>query len=170
MDISTIDISMKKNPPDVRLLEAFGRLRRTLNLYYTQAVKPLGLGVKQSAFLRLLAKEGKASLAELSRATLTDPAATTRAVNLLRKRGLVRQAEHPTDKRRWELALTPQGESQAERVQKAYGEVARRVSEALTPSERNAFGAILLKLIGAFSPQGRPKKEPSANGQPGRTP
>jgi DNA-binding MarR family transcriptional regulator len=153
MDISIIDISMRQKTPDVQLLESFGRLRRALNLYYTQTVKPLGIGVKQAALIRLLAKEGTASLAELSRWTLTDPAATTRAVNVLLQRRLVRREEHPVDKRRWEMALTPRGKKQAGKVQDAYREVARRVAITLTPAERQEFHQILLKLTGVFEPE-----------------
>ena len=166
MDISTIDISMKLPNADLPLLEAFGRLRRTLNLYFTQAVRPLGVGAKQAALIRLLARQKTASLAELSRYTLTDPAATTRAVNLLLKRGWVRQAEHPTDKRRWQMALTPQGEKQAAQVEKAYEEIAEKVSGSLTVAERKAFAKTLLKLDSVFSTDGsggKPSKPSDVN-------
>lgn len=142
---------MKTNSPDIQLLETFGRLRRALNLHYTQTVRPLGIGAKQAALIRLLDKKGTASLAELSRWTLTDPAATTRAVNVLLKRGLVRQTEHPTDKRRWQMALSPAGKKAATQVHRTYGELAQRVASALTGSERKTFMEILLKLNGTFS-------------------
>jgi DNA-binding MarR family transcriptional regulator len=154
IDISTIDISMKSENTDIRLLESFGRLRRALNLHFTQAVRPLGVGAKQAALIRYLARQGTASLAELSRFTLTDPAATTRAVNLLLKRGWVRQEEHPTDKRRWQMALTPQGEKQATRVEKTYEEIAGKISGSLTGAERKTFAKTLLKLNAVFSAEG----------------
>lgn len=161
MDMSIIDISMKSNSPEIQLLESFGRLRRALNLHFTQILRPLGIGAKQAALIRLLDKQGTASLAELSRFTLTDPAATTRAVNVLLKRGLVRQAEHPTDKRRWQMALTPQGEKMAVKIHKVYGDIAQRVSGFLTPGERKELTGILLKLNQAFPAEGAKAQEPS---------
>ena len=166
MDISTIDISMKSENADLQLLESFGRLRRSLNLYFTQAVRPLGMGAKQAALIRYLAKHKTASLAELSRFTLTDPAATTRAVNLLLKRGWVHQEEHPTDKRRWQMALTPHGEKQAALVEKIYGKIAGQVSKSLTAAERKGFSETLLKLNRVFpaeSPGGKRSKSTALN-------
>jgi DNA-binding MarR family transcriptional regulator len=140
-----------KSTPDTRILESYGHLRRALNLHYTQSLRPLGIGAKQAALMRLLAKQGKASLAELSRATLTDPASTTRSVNILSKKGWVKRKDHPTDNRRWELALTPQGEKMAVKVLKTYSQLSHEVAEALSPVERDAFIKTLDKLNDVFS-------------------
>src|ERR1035441_859335 len=99
-----MDISMTSNPQDkltdLQLLEEFGRCRRTLNLHFGNALRPLGLGAKQGSLLRFLSKRGKACLADLSRDTQTDPASMTKIVNQLLKEELIKQGEHPTDKRR----------------------------------------------------------------------
>jgi DNA-binding MarR family transcriptional regulator len=145
MDIS---MNLKAHPPsaDLQLLEEFGRCRRALSLYFNHALRSQGLGTKQASILRFLAKRGKASLADLSRDTLTDPAAMTKMVNHLLKDDLVRQSEHPTDKRRWELTLSPQGLKLASRVETLYAKRAGEALEILTTSERSAFGSILCKV------------------------
>lgn len=145
---------MKKNwpptPPDLLVLEEFGRFRRLLNLHFTNALRPLGLGVKQAALLRFLAKRGKASLAELSRDTLTDPAAMTRLVKVLMGQGLVRQKDHPTDKRRWELALTFRGVELALKIESVVSDLASRSLRALPAAEKSGFSKTLKKLSESF--------------------
>jgi len=162
MDISTIDISMNQKPsktnPDLRLLEEFGAFRRALNLYFTNALRSVDLGVKQASLLRFLAKRGKASLAELSRDTLTDPAAMTRLVTVLLKQGVIRQKEHATDKRCWELALTPQGQKMAAEVEKIYQRLAETILENLSVEEKSGFSKILQKLSLSLSNK---KRNPS---------
>ena len=128
------------------MLEDFSRFRRSLTHYFTNGLKSLNIGLKQAALLRVLTKRGKASLAELSRDTLTDPAAMTRLVNDMLKNGFLLQKDHPTDKRRWELALTARGKKLAAEVQKIYLVLANESMKTLSPVEKNQFSATLQKL------------------------
>jgi DNA-binding MarR family transcriptional regulator len=150
VDTSIMDISMtsKLSAPltDLHILEEFGRCRRALNLHFGNALRPLGLGSKQGSLLRFLSKRGKACLADLSRDTQTDPAAMTKIVNLLLKEKLVRQGEHPTDKRRWVLVLTPQGEKLAAEVEKIYQALSEGVLEVLGPGDKSHFLKTLQKI------------------------
>jgi len=141
-----MNLTNDKTNSDLLLLEDFSRFRRTLNLYFTNGLKTLGLGVKQASLLRNLAKRGKASLAELSRDTMTDPAAMTRLVNDMIKNGIVRQQDHPTDKRRWELALTPQGKTLALEVEKIFVVQAEETLVVLSTAEKKFFSQTLQKL------------------------
>ncbi len=143
-----MDMSMKSTSThsDLQLLEAFGRCRRSLSLHFNNALRPLGLGVKQAPILRFLSKRGKASPAELSRDTLTDPAAMTKMVNQLLKQGLLRQGEHPTDKRRWELSLTPKGEKLAAEIEKIYRLLSEVALETLSSGEKKNFTQTLQKI------------------------
>ncbi len=158
---------MKSNtsptPSDLELLEEFGRCRRALTLHFNNAVRPLGLGVKQAPLLRFLSKRGKASPAELSRDTQTDPAAMTKMVNLLLKQGLLRQGEHPTDKRRWELALTPRGEKLAAEIEKIYRLLSGTALEALTAGEKTNFVKTLQKITRHLSEDKGPPSYGSAS-------
>jgi DNA-binding MarR family transcriptional regulator len=151
MDISTIDMSMKikanQQNYDFQVLENFGRFRRALNLHFGNALRRLGLGVKQAALLRFLAKRGKASLAELSRDTLTDPAAMSRLVHAMLEGGILVQKDHPTDKRRWELALTPRGKKLALEVENVFFIQSGETLKTLSSAEKNQFSEILQKLV-----------------------
>jgi DNA-binding MarR family transcriptional regulator len=162
VDISIIDISMKTTS-DLKLLEKYGRLRRGLNLLATQVLRPLGMGPKQAAFLRHLSRQGKASLADLSKATLTDPAAAGRLVKVLQNRGVIERRDHPTDQRSWEVKLTSQGVRMVKEVEKAYEQLAERAVRPLSAAEKKEFSNILDKLLGAMGMLKTPAKGGSAN-------
>ncbi len=133
-------------PSDLQTLEEFGQFRRNLNLLFTNALRPLGLGVKQALILRFLSKRGKASLAELSRDTATDPAGMTRVVGVLMKQKVLHQNEHATDKRRWVMSLTPKGKKLAEDVEELYLSLSQQVFKGLSQKEKTQFAKTLQKL------------------------
>lgn len=140
---------MKTNnslPNDLKTLEEFGQFRRSLNLLFTNALRPLGLGVKQALILRFLSKRGKASLAELSRDTATDPAGMTRVTGVLMKQKVIRQDEHATDKRRWVMSLTPKGQKLAADVEDLYLSLSQQIFKALNTEEKAQFAQALRKL------------------------
>ena len=119
----------------IRLLDSYRRFRRTVNLLAVKEFKPLGLGTKQASLLRHLGELGQCSHADLARLTSTDPAATGRILDELIRRGLVSRAEHPTDRRRWVLSLSPEGRALAVKIQACFvnmaGEMAAPLESAL---------------------------------------
>ncbi len=135
----------------IQALEKFGKLRRRLNLSFTQSLKPLGIGPKQAILLHYLSSHGTSSPTGLSRATVTDPAAVNRAVAVLLKRTLVRREEHATDQRRWQLSLTPKGQNLAGRVEGLYASVSRKLVDPLSPAEKKVFLRLLDKILDSFT-------------------
>lgn len=131
----------------IRLLESFGRFRRGLNLTFSQALKEIGLGIKQGQFLRYLEKNGRASQADLSRATLTDPAAVNRALDSLEKKGWVTRADDPWDRRRWAVQLTGEGRKTAKKVDLLYRRLAEKVFSVFSSAEKKNFHFLLHRLI-----------------------
>jgi DNA-binding MarR family transcriptional regulator len=138
-------------PNDIKTLEEFGQFRRSLNLLFTNALRPLGLGVKQALILRFLSKRGKASLAELSRDTATDPAGMTRVIGVLMKQKVLHQSEHATDKRRWVMSLTPKGKKLAEDVEDIYRSLSDQILKVLGREEKDQFTQTLQKLSRGLS-------------------
>ena len=145
-----------KSTPDLKLLEKYGQFRRGLNLLATQILRPLGIGPKQASFLWHLSRRGKASLADLSKATLTDPTAAGRLAKVLQKKDVIERRDHPTDQRSWEVKLTPKGVQLAARIEKAYEDLAERAVKPLSTAEKKGFSDILDKLLGSM---GKPKEE-----------
>jgi DNA-binding MarR family transcriptional regulator len=145
----------------IEILESFGRVKRAANLLAVQELKPLGLGSKQASMLHYLASHRGCSHADLARHTITDPAATGRIADALIRRGLVVQTEHPHDRRRWMLALSPQGRHLAEKIEAVYEGVAAVLVLPLSKAERLDLIASLDKISGslALKPKTKPKKE-----------
>lgn len=127
-------MSSKSDPLSV--LTALGRMKREINRIATQKLKTFGIGPKQGVLIRELSGVKCASLAELSRATYSDPTATGRAFAPLIKKGIVDQKDHPKDRRRYEVALSAKGVKVAAEIQKVYLEIARVLCKPLTDSER----------------------------------
>ncbi len=144
----------------IEILDSFGRFRRALNLRAVHALKPLGLGTKQAGVLKFLSRRGECSPAELARHTITDPAATGRIVEALIRAGSVAREEHPSDRRRWVLRLTPKGRAQAAQVERAYGALARSLAERMDPEERRRLVETLERLTEALSHGAEPGRGP----------
>ena len=131
-------------PSAVQILEDFGEIRRHINVIALRDLRPLGIGQKQAMILRRLAKNPNSSLADLSRATMSDPAAVTRAIDSLEKAEWVVKAEHPTDRRRWVLALTPLGKKQIG----ALDEIVKSISKIMTDSLDKNELEVLAEMFG----------------------
>jgi DNA-binding MarR family transcriptional regulator len=133
--------------------EKFRAVRRQLNLVFTQNLKHLKIGPKQAIMLRHIDTTGKCSLADLSRATVTDPAAVNRAVAAMISRGLIDRHEHETDHRCWQVSLSEKGKTMAREIEKIYARVADVLVSPLTTEERHSLLAILDKVAESITPQ-----------------
>jgi len=153
VDTSTIDTSSIWGLV-IEILESFGRFKRAVNHLMVRDMKPLGLGFKQAVMLRFVLKHADCSQADLARQTITDPAATGKVVSELIKRGLLRQKEHPSDKRRWVLSLTPSGLALAGKVSASVDKLAGHMVAPLNAKERKSFVEMLNKIVDSLSQKG----------------
>jgi len=144
----------------IEIIESVGRFKRAVNLLAVKELKPLGFGTKQASVLRYLAAHGHCSHADLARHTITDPAAAGRIVDSLIHRGLIARKEHPSDRRRWMLSLTPQGLKAADRIAAVFKGMAAVLAAPLKPRERLELVAALDKITASLSP-----KKPSTKGR-----
>ena len=131
----------------VTVLEKFGKLRRAINLAATQELKALGIGPKQAIILRQIARDETSSLSEIARATYTDPAAVSRALESLLAKKWVEQVAHPTDRRRWDVLLTAKGKEQIKEIETIYRKLAARFLAPLSEAEELTFSNLLEKLL-----------------------
>jgi DNA-binding MarR family transcriptional regulator len=138
----------------IEILERFGRFKRAMNLLMVKDIKPLGLGPKQASMLRYLSNNPESSHADLARHTVTDPAATGRVVAGMIARGLVRQMEHPSDKRRWVLSLTPRGRTLARRITVHVDEMAKHIAAPLNSKERKILIELLDRIEDSLTQKG----------------
>lgn len=143
------------------LIEQYGRLKRALNTQFAANLKELGVGPKQASILYHLHEKGEASLAELSRLTSSDATSTGRAADVLLKKGSLKQTEHPTDRRRWVVSLTPDGKKLAKRLATIIEKIESNLTEPLTGQELKQLNALLEKVLGPFSDKSLRENEES---------
>jgi DNA-binding MarR family transcriptional regulator len=138
---------------DLELLDAFTRARRRLSQLATQELKELAIGTQQAAIVFHLSKVKSASLGELARAVVADPAAITRAIASLARQGVIERTGHPSDRRRSQVSLRPEGRKLAREIEAARARIARGFHDPLSPADKQVF----LKLLSQLD-----QKEPSA--------
>jgi DNA-binding MarR family transcriptional regulator len=136
------------------LLEGIGELRRRVYVRAVRAFAAFGLGPRQVALLRYVARHEPLGQGELARATITDPGATARAVDGLVRRGWVERQTDPADRRRVALRLADEGRARLAEVDRSYAELAAGVFAPLTADERAAFAVLVEKLTAALPPAG----------------
>lgn len=147
---------MSSNALEFELLVAFGKIRRRLNLIATQALKPLGIGPKQALLLRALQEaKGALSLSEMAESTLTDPAATGRAIESLLKKGWVKQTDDPDDKRRWLVSLTKEGRKITGEVEAIYRVVAKEFCRPLSGKQKESLKEIFATVYRQWEDGGK---------------
>ena len=130
----------------LHLLSAYGNMRRHLSLEFSQNLKPLKMGSKQAAILYQLVTNGDQSLTSLSRATLSDPAAITRAVQTMVKKGWVKKEEMATDQRQTLLRMTHAGEKLANQMRSILVATMENICADLSEKETHTLTALLNKI------------------------
>ncbi|MGH7284540.1 MAG: MarR family winged helix-turn-helix transcriptional regulator [Polyangiaceae bacterium] len=128
-------------------LETFARTKRSLGLVVWQAYAPLDIGPKQVLLMRELAEAGSLSQAELARATMTDPAATSRAVQTLVTLGWVRRVRNDRDQRERVVEITASGRAISKKIEAAYARAAKQVVASLDARDLADFRRVARKLL-----------------------
>ncbi len=143
-----IDMSTKSD--DSQLLEAYARIKHKAADLATVLLKPMGLGPLQAGIVRRLGGLGTASLADLARLMGVDPAAIGRANDTLMKKGLVLRVDHPSDRRRWQVSLSPKGTKLLAEVKAEYETIAAAFGAGLAKKEKDNLLELLSKVEGGL--------------------
>ncbi len=143
-------------------LDRFKQLRVVWTAFATHRLKPLGVVPNQSLFLRTLRLMEPCSLADISASTHIDPAAVVRLADSLTVKGWIVRQEHPTDRRRWRVCLSPGGRKMALKFNAIHDDILGELLSPLTGDELARFNDILEKLWVPHNPvkTGEPKKQP----------
>lgn len=125
-----------------------GAMRRRIKQITATVAKEHRLSPQQFWILIAIARgEGRQSLRQLAEERRMDVPTACRVVDALVKRGLVRSEADPGDRRRTRLALTPPGESLAQRLRPAADGIRTTVEGPLSQREREALVAGLKKML-----------------------
>ncbi len=113
-------------------------------------IDPLGVSTQQFWILVGIAEHPCHSQAELADHLRLDEATACRAIRTLAERGWVRTARDGSDRRCVKLALTAEGGRLARTLLPIARKVRAAVDDALTPEERAAARAALVKVVVAL--------------------
>jgi DNA-binding MarR family transcriptional regulator len=134
----------------IDFIEKFGALWRCLMAVSDDTYAAEKLWSTQARFLRYIGEHGGISQADLARATDTAPTLTSRLLQTLLQRGLVRRTRSEEDRREYVLELGVAGQRARRRVEEARARFAARVVAALDERDLRDFDRIAHKLLDAF--------------------
>jgi DNA-binding MarR family transcriptional regulator len=113
-----------------------------------EILEPLEVTQKQVAVLWLVSANPGVSQIQLATTLAMDRATMMAIVDRLDSRGLIVRQRSKVDRRRQELALTPEGEALLTAAKTLVAEHERRIEEAVGAKELAAFMAALRRLHG----------------------
>lgn len=114
-----------------------------------QVYATIELGTMQAKLLRHIGRHSRISQAELARATESDPTATSRTLQTLLERGLVRRERSDEDRREYVLELAPAGKRVRDQAEKLRSELLARIVAALDERDLEDFDRIAAKILAA---------------------
>ena len=151
---------MSTKSTDLLIVLAYSRIKHQVAGLAGELFKPMGLGPLQAGIVRRLGEMGTASLADLARITCVDPAAIGRANDTLIKKGWVLRIDHPTDRRQWQVSLSPKGKKLLAGVRTEYEKVAAQFSAGLNLKEKTSLLALLSKVESGLDKAALEREEP----------
>jgi DNA-binding MarR family transcriptional regulator len=110
-----------------------------------------GVSVSQGEahILAHLHAEGESSIAQLHAALAHKRSTLTSILDRLADRKFVTRAVDPDDRRSFRIALTPSGTKAAARIYRHLEALEHQALQGITPAQRKAFTAVILKLANA---------------------
>lgn len=137
-----------------RLSYLLGTLhRRALDLE-TEALTPLGIGVKQQAALDVLVDEGSMTQQRLGLRLGIDRTTIVAVVDGLQDAGLIERTRDPADRRAHLIVVTEPGKAARHRGRYLVRQAERDLLDALTDEERGAVTGLLARALPERTPQG----------------
>jgi len=128
---------------------------------FASALEPLGLRPPHFGVMTLIASHPGSAQQELVTHSLIDPSSMVAKIDELEEMGLAERRQHPDDRRKHAVHLTPRGRRTLERAREAAMETARDVFGPLDAEERETLRLLLRKLAG-LDPGGAAASDPGA--------
>src|SRR5580693_5841723 len=113
---------------------------------FAERLGVLELSPADAGILRLLRGEAGPSQQELATRLRIHPSRLVAILDNLEKRGLVERKAHANDRRLYSIELTASGGEMLEKIGKVAREHQDALLSALGKEERDALGALLLKI------------------------
>lgn len=137
-----------------RLSYLLGTLHRHAIDLETEALTPLGIGVKQQAALDVLVDEGPMTQQRLGLRLAIDRTTIVAVVDGLQGAGLIERTRDPADRRAHLIVVTEPGKAAQHRGRHLVRQAERDLLGALTEEERGAVTGLLARALPERTPPG----------------
>lgn len=140
-------------PLNVQLLFAIRALAQRINDDITERFAEIGLTARQYNYLSVINVEKGISTNEIGTLIHTANPTVTQMLNALERDGLIVRKQHPHDRRRFVVKLTPKGRALYEKAFRLHHDhLEDRMSAALSVAEREQLLGSLVRLGESFAP------------------
>jgi DNA-binding MarR family transcriptional regulator len=119
---------------------------------YAAALQPLGIDGRHLAVLLTLQRTGPQVQAHLSQISRIDKATMVSLLNELAEGGSIERRPHPSDRRAYEVHLTPQGAALIQQAKAATQQATDDLLAALSPAERQHLHEMLVRIAEHVTP------------------
>jgi DNA-binding MarR family transcriptional regulator len=127
--------------------QLFFRLWRASHTRTAEALQSIGLTPALFGLLNVLGARDGAIQQQLSADMGIDPSAMVTLIDELEEAGLAERRRHPSDRRAWEVAITPKGRRTLERAKGLANDVEDEVLAGLNGTERRQLLALLRRAL-----------------------
>jgi DNA-binding MarR family transcriptional regulator len=118
---------------------------------FAEVLEPLGLRPPHFGVMTLIDAHPGSAQQELVTRSMIDPSSMVAVIDELEQMGLAERREHPADRRKHAVYLTPRGRSTLPRAREAAAKMAEDVFAPLEPGELETLRVLLRKLAGVES-------------------
>jgi DNA-binding MarR family transcriptional regulator len=133
--------------------QLFFRLWRALHTRTAGALGSIGLTPALFALLNVLGAREGAIQQQLSSDMGIDPSAMVKLIDELESAGLAERRRRPSDRRAWEVAITPKGRRTLERARRLVTQVEDEMLGALGAADRRQLLTLLRRALLSAPPQ-----------------
>jgi DNA-binding MarR family transcriptional regulator len=133
--------------------QIFFRLWRALHTRTAEALGSIGLTPALFALLNVLGAREGAIQQQLSSDMGIDPSAMVKLIDELESAGLAERRRRPSDRRAWEVAITPKGRRTLERARRLVTQVEDEMLGALGAADRRQLLTLLRRALVSAPPQ-----------------
>jgi DNA-binding MarR family transcriptional regulator len=144
--------------------QLFFRLWRVSHTRTAEALNSIGLTPALFALLNVLGAREGAIQQQLSSDMGIDPSAMVKLIDELESAGLSKRRRRPSDRRAWEVAITPKGTRVLEQARRSVTQVEDDVLGGLTPGDRRQLLTLLRRAL--VSAPAQPSWRPGEGTEP----
>ena len=131
----------------IRLI--LGKAAKAIERVDRESIAGTGLNLSDFTIMEALLHKGPLPINIIGKKVLLTSGSMTAAVNRLEKKELLQRMQDPSDQRRFYVHLTKKGRRVIQRAYEAHKNNLEKMTDALTPKERNEL-VRLLKKIGHY--------------------